>query len=163
MHTKARRLSEEEIWELTIDARIVAIRWDLIPWSLVLDLDAPESEREDAGERRAWLVFDDISEISWPFVEARVPIGPRITGGLAASGPEGGFNDFTFAPQLPQFTESGELRPFPDKDVTIRARAVRAVISTGSAPSEEFGLARALRLSLATDDELLEVLEGSPK
>jgi len=71
---------------LSTDAKIVAIRWDLIEWSLVIDLDAladPKAPTNDIKSRsffRVWIVFLNISEISWPLSDSRIPTGCWLDG-----------------------------------------------------------------------------------
>ena len=52
MSEKVYRLTDREVMEITQDARLVAIRWDVLPWSIVLDIDTPVSEQEHAEMRR---------------------------------------------------------------------------------------------------------------
>ena len=54
------------------DARIVAFRRDLLESGLVLDMDAPTSESQEAQYMRAWVVFDAVSNLSVPAMNSRV-------------------------------------------------------------------------------------------
>lgn len=59
---------------LTLDGRIVGFYWGIIPWALVLDLDA-KLFRDHSVLHRAWLVFDGFSHINIPFDDMRLPQG----------------------------------------------------------------------------------------
>jgi hypothetical protein len=46
--------TEEALW-ITDDARLVALRWDLLPYALVLDLDVAVQGSQGGLMRRAWF------------------------------------------------------------------------------------------------------------
>lgn len=89
--SSAIRLQDEDVRALTTDARIVAMRWDVLEWGVVLDLDVPVSEANDAPMRRAWLAFPGVSEITLAMHEARLPTGIWLTSSLEARPDEGAF------------------------------------------------------------------------
>lgn len=67
----------DEISLLVQDARTWSIRWDLIPWSLVLDVDL---ENESLSlPRRAWLIFEAVSALTLPLSQINSPMGLWIT------------------------------------------------------------------------------------
>lgn len=152
----ARILSERELWDMPVGARLVAIRWDLIQWALVLDLDVPGSESADMRMRRGWLVFDGVAEISWAMTQARLPTGCWISSGLAESRASGEFRDFVFSALLPQFDSAEQIVPGPHKDITVRALAVAGILSNGEAVRDEWGLSFVSRVALASDVAMLE-------
>ncbi len=78
-----RILDASAVSEMTRDAKVVAIRWDLIKWSLVLDMDVPASEARASPVRRAWLVLGGVSEISLDLESARLPDGVWLSGPAA--------------------------------------------------------------------------------
>jgi len=75
---KVELLSEDAALDITQDARVAAIRWDLITGSVVLDLDCPISEAKNAPMQRAWLVFRGVKDMSIPLV-GRLPAGCWLT------------------------------------------------------------------------------------
>ena len=60
MTNKAIRLYDDELFNITWDAKVVAIRWDIIPWCMLFDMETPLSEARMAPVRRSWLVFAGI-------------------------------------------------------------------------------------------------------
>ena len=78
-NTRVKRLTEEEACVILCDARIVGIRWDIVPWSMVLDLDVRVSEEEGAQVRRVWVAFSGVSTLSLSLTNARLPTGLFVT------------------------------------------------------------------------------------
>jgi hypothetical protein len=100
---KTVKLSEKETIQLTLDARLVGIRWDIIPWSLVFDLDVPTSESKNAPMCRAWIVFSGMSELSFPLNSARLPNGCWLTSNLSYKLLPDGFRDYSVLGLVPMF------------------------------------------------------------
>jgi len=156
-----RVLDEIETKELTVDARVVAIRWDLIPWCLVLDIDVPSSEASDAPYYRGWVIFDGMSEMDWPFHNARLPNGCVLTSELGCWESSEGFNNYVFRGLLPSFSDDGAVQGNPSKEIKIRAKNVIGVLSNKSVkPTDEF-LDLHERTSLASDEDLMEVAKNA--
>ncbi len=156
------RLEGEALSAITLDARVAAIRWDVIPWGLVLDLDAPVCEAPGAPMKRAWLLFPAVSEISWPFIEARLPNGCWLSSKMSCSWSGGGVREYRFTALLPRF--SGEVMSLesPPSEVMIRAQRVSGAASLGTHPPGEHGiLAWAERGRLARDEALISALDDA--
>ncbi len=152
---KVTRLTEDETKTITVDARVVAIRWDLIPWCLALDLDVPESEIDGAPMSRAWVVFQDVSELYWPLLNARLPNGCGLTSEIAISKLANDFYAYSFWGLLPSFYDDGTLHKNPAKEIKIKAKGIAGLISSSSEKPTDCYLDRQTRLSLASDEELL--------
>ena len=150
-----RSLSYDEALGIVREAILVAVRWDLIPWCLVLDLDTPTSEAKDARMRRVWLVFEGMSEISWSLDRARLPNGCWIYNLLEPESLSDGFILFTLMTLAPAFRADGSVHENSMRELRIRAKKAYGVISEGSGVPDVSGLARDVRLALAGDDDML--------
>lgn len=153
---KVIRLSKNEINSLTRDAKIVSIRWDLVDWGLVLDLDVSMSESHQSLVRKAWLFFEAISDIDIPLNEVRIPNGCFLTSNIATKQLEDGFRIYSFNALLPKFDIYDEMTSPMTKCITIKAQNISGVITENMTAVNEFGfLDRKKRLDLATDEEML--------
>lgn len=161
-----RTLAPEEVWDFPADSRLVAIRWDLLEWGLVLDFDVPESEAADAKMHRGWLAFDGVSEVTIPFEHSRLPTGCFASGGLGERESNGRFHEYFLSALFPTFNETDLLEPRPAKDVIIKALRVIGMLSLASAERGQNGLAYAVRNELASDEvlrrELSRALQHAP-
>ncbi len=159
-----RILDASAVSEMTRDAKVVAIRWDLIKWSLVLDMDVPASEARASPVRRAWLVLGGVSEISLDLESARLPDGVWLSGPAAVENLANGFSVFRASAIAPAFGKGATIEGNATRVLTLRAKHVFAVISERSAIPGQFGIDSDQRRSLATDEQLLlaatEVLRG---
>jgi hypothetical protein len=154
--SRVNKLEGDDVMPLTLDAKVVALRWDLAPWGLVIDLDTPTSEAENAPVRRAWLVFSGLGDVSWPFDRARVPNGCWLTTPMFELKPEGRMRLFSFFAMLPQFDEADRLQPNAGAQIVISALSVHGLVSREVAVPSADGLSRKERTALATDTELVE-------
>jgi hypothetical protein len=152
------RLTDDEVLAITLDARVVAIRWDVIPWSLVLDLDTPTVEEDPTEMRRTWICFDGVSEFTWLFSDTRLPTGCWLTSAIGISPLPNGSSEFSFAALIPQFNEDDTVKENPAKDVFIKSMRILGASSKASAPPAEYGLTWTDRMALATDQEFIDVL-----
>ncbi len=158
---KARPLTESELVRITLDSRIVAIRWDVCPWSLVLDIDVPSSEHKDAPMHRAWLVFHGVLEFSLPIFKARVPTGIWITSEMDVNEmpTEVGFRQARFVALIPEGTPDGGFKGNPATEVVVVAKHISGVISSDVCAPGETGLTWENRTRLAADIDLLASLK----
>jgi hypothetical protein len=155
--SRVKRLeNHDEIMELTVDARVVALRWDLAPWGLVVDLDTPVSEARRAPVRRAWLIFSGLGDLTWPLQSARVPNGCWVTTPIMESPAVEKMRVFSFFALLPQFDEADRPPPNPSAEITITALSIDALVSTGATPPGPHGPSWSERTALATDLEFIE-------
>jgi hypothetical protein len=150
-------LSDSETRDVVCDARIVAMRWDIVPWSLVLDLDAPVSEAAGAEYRRAWVVYKGLAALSFDALEARLPTGIWVTSAMAVDAltADQGFLRATFHTGAIEGRPSGVNRT---KKVVIACRQIVGLASIGTSPRDEFGLSWQARIGLATDEQMRECL-----
>lgn len=154
----AKKLSEIETIELTRDSRVMAIRWDLIPWGLVLDLDVKESEAIDASTYRAWLVFTGVSEITWPLDNTRLSHGCFLTSEISITDEPDDFQEYGFWGMLPTHAKDESVLYPMSKIITIKAKGIVGICSVKKIHSEDGFLERKTRLNLASDDDMLAVL-----
>ena len=151
-------LNDQETRALTVDARVVAVRWDVLPWGLVLDLDAPVAESENAPMRRAWLAFLEVGEITIPMLEARLPTGIWLTSSLQVGPDERGFRVFSCNALLPVFDGNSLRSTGVPSPLAVRARAVLGLASRDSRIGEEYGLGFESRQALCSDRDMLNSL-----
>lgn len=159
MSAAVRKLADVEIDQVLADSRIASLRWDLLPWALVLDLDV--GVRDGEGEEcmcRAWIAFEGVTDSTWPFDRVRVPSGWWSTTRMQRSQVEGGLVEFRFSVLAPQAEEDGGVAGDRAAQVVLRAKAVRGVMSVKAALTSPFGLTYRNRTALATDVDLLELL-----
>ncbi|MBN8471408.1 hypothetical protein JYJ95_33300 [Corallococcus exiguus] len=141
-------------------SRVVAIRWDVLPWGLVLDLDSPLSETPDTELRRVWLCFHDLGAVTWPFQEARVPTGCWIVVQFPLETTSAGLLSYSFSTVLPVGATGDLVLRTRDEDVVeIQAQGFTVLASRASAPPDEQGhLDWDTRTRLASDASFVEAL-----
>lgn len=155
------RLQGQDVYNLTWDARVTAIRWDLLEWGVVFDLDVPISEAEDAPMRRAWLAFEGVSEITIPMLDARLPTGIRLTSSMEVGIRTDDFQVFSCWALLPVFDGNVLRRDQTSAKVSIRAQGVTGIVSRSADRGSLYGLSFLARNALATDTDMRSVLAGS--
>ncbi len=144
---------------LALDAKIVAFRWDILAWALVVDIDCRENAEDGSdGIGRAWLVFDDITDISCSLDEARLPNGIFSTYGIVEKIVNAEYIDFSLFVLAPRFGSSDKVQSNPNREIKLRAKALRAVKSNTVAAFGEFGPNFSERQNLASDQELLDAV-----
>jgi hypothetical protein len=158
MRSKIVSLTNDQVLNLTIDARVVAFRWDVIPWCLVLDLDVPVADGDRTSMKRAWIIFSGIASITWSLLDARLPTGVWLTSAIWSLSAKNGLFDYHVHALLSQLNDDDTVKERTAQKVIIRAQGVRAVISKNSAKAELFGLAWSDRASLVTDQEFIDLL-----
>lgn len=146
---------------VTLDARLVSLRWDLIPWSLVFDLDSPIAEGTPVIMKRTWLCFHFVSDITLPWERVRLPTGCWLTSTIQRLEKPDGFIDFSIVGLLAQFEGNEAVPSKKVREIVIAAKDAIAVASLKTSEKGKYGLDRAVRQGLASDEELLEVLEAS--
>ena len=155
---KAVILSEVEAFAISKDAKIVALRWDLIPWCFVLDCDAPlEEETKDTPTRRVWLIFVGIDAITCPLNDARLPNGIFCTNPMYISNSKDRFVEYVIPMMTPSFL-GNEMVGNPHSRMLIKAQRLIAVTSTKSERFGEFGPDRQQRNSLASAEDFLHAI-----
>jgi len=161
-------MSEFEISDSTNNGRIAAIRWDILPWAVVLDLDAPVSEGADVLARRVWLVFIDLDQICFskpqglpvaPDVETpgfRLPNGVRSTGDLYVNRKSEKTCEFGFTADFARYDEADQLVEGGHRAVKIIAKSLIGVCSVAQDALDDHGsFSYEQRNSLASDLDLL--------
>ena len=150
-------LSFEESLSVTEDARVAALRWDVLPWALVLDLDAFVGENR-TDLRRVWIGFTGLSEVTWPFESARVPNGVWLSAGIGVIELSDRWREYVFSALLPKHGQTGSLVGAPTREIAVRAQGLVGVSSRGSATPGEFrSLTLEQRLALGSDAEFARV------
>jgi hypothetical protein len=145
---------------VTLNARLAALRWDVIPWSLVLDLDVPDFETENSPMKRVWIILTDISELSFPLNNTRVPNGCWLTSQVNCSVLPNGFNDYEVCCLLPSFNNDDVVQNLPTKKIVIRAKEITGFSSVKSGKAMNRILDINCRTALANDIDFLNAYEG---
>lgn len=162
-HRPCVTLGEDDVYECASLARIVAVHWNLVPWALVLDLDARLSDEVGTEVRRMWLVFQGVFDLTLPLERANVPAGIWIVGPMwSAGGDADGVRDFTLPIQADTIDLEGVPAGSPNRDLRVRARSVFAVASVATAAEEKPHLSFRTRSGLADDLSMLAAAEQSP-
>jgi len=152
-------LTEDRLPAVIRDARIVAIRWDIVPWSVVFDLDVPVSESKVAEMRRAWIVFEGVSMLNLSFANARLPIGISVISEMWFDEPGccKGFREARFKALFTQTSPSDTSEVSKIEEMVVVSKRIFGAESVNSSPAGEFGLSWENRRLLASDDELREI------
>ena len=158
MSEKVYRLTDREVMEITQDARLVAIRWDVLPWSIVLDIDTPASEQDHAEMRRTWICFSGIDSFTWNFENTRLPTGCWLNSTIGVTPLSNEFTEYCFSALTAQFCEDGSLKGNSSTDVIIQSRRIAGVSSIESAYPEQYGLSWDQRTALASDEDFISIL-----
>ncbi len=151
-------LQGSEVHAVTKDARLVAIRWDLLEWGVVLDLDVAASEAKSAVMRRVWLAFEGVAEITLAVQRARLPTGIWLTSSLDAESDDEGFSIFSCQALVPVFDGNALSATATSRTLSIRAQAVFGVRSRGAEAPADYGLTFESRQRLCSDLEMLACL-----
>ncbi len=125
------------------------MRWDLVPWGLVFDLDVPVSEGEGVPIRRAWMVFSGVSDITWPMRQSRLPNGVWLGSAVLATQLDTE-TQYSFSALLPTFRDDGTMEKSPSQAVVVRAQGLQAVASVKAVHPGELGPSRPDRTALAS-------------
>jgi hypothetical protein len=149
-------LAESDALRLSMDARIVAVRWDLLEWGVVFDLDTPVSEAKRSAMKRAWLVFSGLDQLTVPMLGARLPTGLWLTSSLDVEPAPQGFRTYTCHGHFAVPDGAGVRANL--KALVVQAQSLVGVVSTNGAPPIDYGLALDVRRKLASDDEMLRAL-----
>lgn len=142
------------------NSKVVSIRFDLVPWAMVLDIDVPGDESPSTAHHRAWAVFSGVSELSLPFESIRYGPGFWTSGFeivLAAD-----YNTYSVRFLLMQGSQKRiEGSTYLDT-AKIRAQNLVCLKSIGAAATDEFrNLTFIERNALATDHDFLSLYKAS--
>lgn len=149
-------LSDSETQKIMRDARIVAIRWDIMEWALVFDLDTPISEESGAEMRRAWVVFHGVSTLSIDVLEARMPTGINVISEMWVD-PLPYKQDFQRA-TFQMLAMEGSSTEASTKEFVIVCKQVTGLASVGASSRDGIGLSWQARVSLASDEQMRDCL-----
>jgi hypothetical protein len=147
----------EALW-LCKDAKLVSFRWDLIPWSLVLDMDSPIGEITNAPIRRAWMVFVGISEFSWTVASARLVNGLFATNWALTSELPDGYHEYSLPLLTPKFDAQNKMASNPHNELKLTAKRLIGAASTATAYFGQHGPNRDQRDTLATEEDFLNAI-----
>lgn len=154
-------LDDAQSYAMIRESRIVAIRWDVLPWSIVLDLDVSVSEAENSQMRRAWLAFYDVSRVNLQLSDACIPTGVFIVTEMWTD--EVYINNIKLQKStfriLVTEKPAGEISTTNEiKDIVFVSKKIAGVASINSCFGGENGLSWADRNSLASDENLRDLL-----
>jgi hypothetical protein len=159
---KVKVLTPADALGLGRDLKIVAIRWDLVPWGLVLDGDVPsEGEVTDGPIRRAWMTFTGLSEITWSLNGARLPNGIFGTNALVLLGCFDGFYKYELPVLAPTFFGTDKLSNNPHDRIIILSKGLIGATSMATGRFGAFGPDRRQRNSLASEEDFLQAIGDS--
>ena len=153
-----RELTELETRSITLDARIAAIRWDLVPFGMVWDLDVPVSERKNAKMCRAWIYFDGLDDLSIPLSRVRLPTGCWLDSGIQVNPLGNELSEFRIQGLFPRFQGNLLNRPSLVQEIVVVAKTVFGAVSKDCAAPSDFGLDLYERRLLGSEDDFLELV-----
>lgn len=153
------KLNAADALKMTLDARVAAIRWDVLAWDLVLDMDTPSAEGRTKLMHRAWLCFRGVSTMTWPFHQTRLPTGCWLSSCIGQPDDCGEFKEYRFYSLIPRIHEDGSMTGNPAVAVSIRAQGVFGLVSVESCAVGSFGLSWKDRIKLASDEELVAMAD----
>ena len=152
-------LEGNEALNIAIDARIVSLRWDLIEWALVVDIDYKvKVDLSASSTGRAWLIFDDITDVSVDFDQARIPNGISSIHGITSTYVDQIYTDFFLFVLAPKYDMKNNMQKNPLSEVKLRAKKLRVVKSKRTSVFGQFGPNFNERQSLASDPEFLAAI-----
>lgn len=142
---------EFEDCSFACDARVAALRWDLIEWALVLDVDYCTSEAAGAPLGRGWIVFEGLVDISLVLANARLANGLWIDSEIDIQQDKDGFNRYSMGALLIDILPDGSTRRSAGDRITIRAQRLVALRSERTLATTRGYLKLAERQALASD------------
>jgi hypothetical protein len=159
MSAKVLALDENAARNATELSRVVALRWDLVPWGLVLDIDCSELPDGAGAIRRCWLIFSGISELSWSLRNTRLPNGVMTTGPIGRTAIENGFVKYTIHHLAPTCSEHGNITGNPHNELVITAKGLSCLVSSSAIEAAGEWLDFEKRNDLASDADFLAIVK----
>jgi hypothetical protein len=145
--------------ELTWDARIASLRWDLVPWALTLDLDLPISEAAEAPLKRVWLIFEGVIDVTLPLLLSAVPNGIWLTSSISRKIDVEKSSVFSCDAILGGVPTLASVQQTASRILSIRSMTIQGAVSVESAKPSKSGLLEyQVRNGLASDAEMLAAL-----
>jgi hypothetical protein len=160
MSAKVFTLDENAARNAAEFSRVVALRWDLVPWDLVLDIDCSELLDGAGATRRGWLIFGGVSELSWSLRNARLPNGVIMTAPIGRTAIENGFVKYTLLHLAPTFNEHGNITGNPHNELTITAMGLSCLVSSSVTDTAGEWLDFEKRNVLASDADFLATIKA---
>ena len=153
-------MGETDIISAINYARICAFRWDVFPYSLLVDMDIPASKKNgDEYQRRAWVCFVGADEMTINCKGARIPAGIFLSDGAGRYLLNEKFFSFQCYAYLPAYGGGSRLLGPCVETLEVVAMNAYGAVSEQAALTQEFGgLSYQDRNSLATDAELYDAL-----
>lgn len=122
----------QDALNLTSDGRIVGFYWDIIPWALVIDLDAELFRDGVLALHRAWLVFEGFSHLNIQLDDMRLPEGILTEFELQVQSEYSGIDGLNgYSTMGSAMSNHDNLTSFP---IEIIAQNLRAIISSEPIP-----------------------------
>ena len=156
MSSSLRELTGDEILSLTFNSRLVALRWDLVPFSLAWDLDVYLTEGDGVPMHRAWICFSGLGGFSWNLDDARLPTGCWLTSVFETKQLDDQMTEYRVVGLFSPFngTQSAELKH--SQEIVVSAQSILGVISTDSQIPTAYGLDVRARRLLASEGDFFE-------
>jgi hypothetical protein len=145
--------------EVTRDARLVAIRWDILPRGVIFDLDVPTAESDFAPMRRGWLAFSEVRDVTIWMNRAIIPMGIWLTSELYVLTVNESVVDYSCSCTLYGADGDGFRLVREAPDVSIRAQDAVALLSQRSDLPTENRLSFESRSRLCSDQDFYSALD----
>ena len=100
-------------------SKVVSLRWDVLRWGLVFDMDVALSESQTAPLYRAWLVYSGISDMSLPIGDCRMGLGFAVHGFYSES--VDGWIHSSFGVLIRSMNPDGAIKPEKPKRFGIKS------------------------------------------
>jgi hypothetical protein len=167
-------LSDDSRWEildayalqeLPLNTKVVAVRWDIVQFALVLDLDLPVPRTDLI--RRAWIVFPDIDAVTVEFEQTNTPTGIFLDSGWYSEAIGEGKYSHRASVLLPWSPSKTEVLARPGSTLEIVSLRAFGVATRGTfKPASQFGAVFLERCGLVSDGDMhsrvLKELELAP-
>ncbi|MEM8798161.1 MAG: hypothetical protein AAGE61_21525 [Pseudomonadota bacterium] len=138
------------------DAKIRALRWDLLDWAVVIDLDVASAPGRPLSYRRAWCVFERLKEFRIQADKARLPIGIWVYNTKRTALGDGDTR-FEVSAQLPKSALDKDLVfPSPQSFSIVAAKAIAIISKRPVKPRQHDFLDFKERKSSGSDEAFLE-------
>jgi hypothetical protein len=151
-------LDESDAAALADGAKIVAFRWDLIPWSLVIDIDYKVSHREGGNSvGRAWLILELITDISVTLTESRLPTGVFSNDVIRVYDADHPLKSYELSLIAPTFDREEKIQGDVNRKLKLVAEKLSGIKSNRIGSFGQFGPSYDERQDLISDRHLLAV------
>lgn len=153
------KIDFESMSEFFDHARIIGIRWDVFPWSLVFSVDLYDEEETEGGKcLPAWYVFKNVGEIDFPIDHINLPLGIWLYSVDAISLTDR-INRYEFSALLARIDEKGEVEAGAQKKISIQSHDMFCILSDKYLYTNNYGFVSAeKREAFFPDGEVIDFI-----